>query len=189
MCIRDSLPWRPSEQAVARMFCDILTPEGRPYDGDTRNVLKRNLAEAAKLGFTFQVGPELEYFYFKDDTAPVGLDQGGYFDTIPLDEAEDLRRDTILNLEQMGVQVEYSHPEVAPSQHEIDLRHAEARAMGDKVVTYKVVVKQVARSKGVYASFMPKPIGWVNGSGMHVHMSLFKGDRNMFFDAGDPHHL
>ena len=134
------LPWRPEEHAVGRMFCDILTPDGKPYPGDTRHVLKRNLAEAAARGYTLQVGPELEYFYFKDDTAPTGLDTGGYFDTVPLDDAEDLRRQSILYLERMGIQVEYSHHEVAPSQHEIDLRHTEALAMADRVMTYKVVV-------------------------------------------------
>ena len=183
------LPWRPTEDAVARMFCDILNPDGTPYDGDTRYALKRNLAEAARRGYTFQVGPELEYFYFKDDTAPKTLDAGGYFDTVPLDEAQDMRRDTILHLDNMGIQVEYSHHEVAPSQHEIDLRHAEALTMADRVISYKVVVKQVAQAHGVYASFMPKPIPWVNGSGMHIHMSLFNGTRNAFFDAGDPFHL
>ncbi|MEK7765770.1 MAG: glutamine synthetase family protein [bacterium] len=183
------LPWRPEEHAVGRMFCDILTPDGKPYPGDTRHVLKRNLAEAAARGYTLQVGPELEYFYFKDDTAPTGLDTGGYFDTVPLDDAEDLRRQSILYLERMGIQVEYSHHEVAPSQHEIDLRHTEALAMADRVMTYKVVVKQVAHSAGKYASFMPKPVAWINGSGMHVHMSLFAGGRNAFFAPKDPFHL
>lgn len=183
------LPWRPGEHAAARMFCDIRTPDGQPYAGDTRWILKRMLAEAAKRGWTFQLGPELEYFYFKNDLKPETIDAGGYFDTVPLDEAQDLRRDTILYLEKMGIRVEYSHHEVAPSQHEIDLRHAEALAMADTVVTYKVVVKQVAHAKGLYASFMPKPLAWVNGSGMHVHMSLFEGKRNVFFDAGDPQHL
>ncbi len=183
------LPWRPGEHAVARMFCDIRTPDGAPYEGDTRWVLKRALAEAARRGWTFQLGPELEYFYFKNDVKPEIIDSGGYFDTVPLDEAQDLRRDTILYLEKMGIRVEYSHHEVAPSQHEIDLRHAEALAMADTVVTYKVVVKQVAHAKGLYASFMPKPLAWVNGSGMHVHMSLFERGRNAFFDARDPQHL
>ena len=183
------LPWRPSEHPVARMFCDILTPEGRPYDGDTRYALKRNLAEAGKLGYNFQLGPELEYFYFKNDKAPEGLDHGGYYDTVPLDEAQDLRRDTILFLEHMGIKVEYSHHEVAPSQHEIDLRHQEALKMADQVISYKVVVKQVADAHGVYASFMPKPIAIENGSGMHTHMSLFKGNRNAFFDGSNKYHL
>jgi len=183
------LPWRPTEQAVARVFCDVLSPDGSPYDGDTRFVLKRCLAEVEKRGFTFQLGPELEYFYFKNDTSTQPLDQGGYFDTVPLDEAQDLRRDSILQLEQMGIRVEYSHHEVAPSQHEIDLRHQEALKMADQVISYKVVIKQVADAHGVYASFMPKPIAGENGSGMHVHMSLFRGDRNAFFDAGDKYHL
>lgn len=183
------LPWRPVEEGVARMFCDILAPEGKPYDGDTRFILKKNLAEARKLGYTFYLGPELEYFYFKNEKYPEVLDEGGYFDYIPLDEAHDLRRETTLILEKMGIKVEYSHHEVSPSQHEIDLNYAEALSMADNVITHKVVVKQVAESKGLYASFMPKPIFGINGSGMHTHMSLFKGDRNAFFDPKDKYHL
>jgi len=183
------LPWKPGEPAMGSMTCDILNPDGKPYAGDTRHVLKRNAAEAAEKGYVLQVGPELEYFYFKNDRSPEPIDRGGYFDTVPLDEAQDLRRETILLLEGMGIPIEYSHHEVAPSQHEIDLRHAEALTMADTVMHYKVVVKQVADSHGIYASFMPKPIAGVNGSGMHVHMSLFKGDRNAFFDPKDPVHL
>lgn len=184
------LPWRPrSEAAVARMFCDILTPEGEPYHSDPRYVLKRNLQRAADMGFTFYVGPELEYFYFKDSTAPEVLDRGGYFDLIPRDEAVDLRRETVLMLEEMGIHVEYSHHEVAPSQHEIDLHYADALTMADWAMTYRLVVKEVAIRHGVYATFMPKPIFGQNGSGMHTHMSLFRGDKNAFFDPDDPLHL
>ena len=185
-----TLPWRPKEhQGVARMFCDICWPGGQPFEGDPRYVLKRNLKRAADLGYTFYVGPELEYFYFQDSGATHFLDQGGYFDLTPPDIATDLRRETILILEEMGIGVEYSHHEVAPSQHEIDLRYTDASTMSDNVMTYRLVVKQVAQNHGVYATFMPKPVFGVNGSGMHVHMSLFKGDRNAFFDANDPHHL
>jgi glutamine synthetase len=183
------LPWRPKEKAVARMFCDIYNPDGTPYEGDPRYVLKKNLEKMKKMGFThFYIGPELEFFYFKSDKAPEILDKGGYFD-YPMDAAEDLRRETIFCLEQMGIRVEYSHHEVAPSQHEIDLRYAEALEMADIVMTYRVVVKEVAKKYGVYATFMPKPIFGVNGSGMHTHQSLFIGDKNAFFDPNDPFHL
>jgi glutamine synthetase len=182
------LPWRPKERAVARVFCDILEPDGSPYKGDPRYVLKKNLQRAKKKGYTFYVGPELEFFYFKGDRAPETLDEGGYFD-YPMDAAEDLRRDTILALEQMGIKVEYSHHEVAHSQHEIDLRYMEALQMADAVMTYRVAVKEIARKHGVYATFMPKPIFGQNGSGMHTHQSLFKGSRNAFFDAKDKYYL
>lgn len=184
------LPWRPREhQGVAKMFCDIYWPGGQPFEGDPRYVLKRNLKRAADMGYTFHVGPELEYFYFKDSRETQPLDEGGYFDMTPPDIASDLRRETILTLEEMGIGVEYSHHEVAPSQHEIDLRYTDALTMADSVMTYKLVVKQVAQNHGVFATFMPKPVFGVNGSGMHVHMSLFKGGRNAFFDNNDPHHL
>ena len=184
------LPWRPREHAtVARMFCDILRPGGEPFEGDPRFVLKRNLARAAEMGYTYYVGPELEFFYFKSAESPEPLDQGGYFDLIPPDVASDLRRDTVLILDEMGIEVEYSHHEVAPSQHEIDLRYTDALTMADNVMTYRVVVKQVAQKHGVYATFMPKPIFGVNGSGMHVHQSLFKGERNAFFDKKGEYNL
>lgn len=184
------LPWRSQDGVnVGRMFCDILNPDGTPYEGDTRYILKKNLEEAKKLGFVFNVGPELEYFYFKSDKAAEGIDSGGYFDFLPLDLAHDLRRETILYLEQMGIKVEYSHHEVAPSQHEIDLRYDEALMMADNVMTYKVAVKQVAFGQGYYATFMPKPLGGVNGSGMHVHQSLFNGDKNAFHDTKDKYFL
>ncbi len=184
------LPWRPRESnAVARMFCDVVTPEGVPFDGDPRFVLKRTLKKAADLGYTFYVGPELEYFYFEDDKATKQLDQGGYFDLTPADAAIDMRRETVLMLEEMGIDVEYSHHEVAGSQHEIDMRYADALTMADNVMSYRLIVKEVALAHGVYATFMPKPIFGVNGSGMHVHQSLFKGERNAFFAKGDNYHL
>lgn len=183
------LPWRPSDSAVARMFCDIYNPDGSPYCGDPRHILKNALNKMKAMGFThFYVGPELEYFYFKNDQTTQVLDEGGYFD-YPLDAAEDLRRDTILALEAMGIRVEYSHHEVAPSQHEIDLRYTDALEMADMVMTYRVVVKEIARKYGVYATFMPKPMYGVNGSGMHTHQSLFIEDRNAFFDPNDKYHL
>jgi len=184
------LPWRPREhRAVARMFCDILKPGGEPFVGDPRYVLKRNLKRAADMGYTFYVGPELEYFYFRDSEGAEPLDQGGYFDLTPLDVATDLRRETVLTLEEMGIGVEYSHHEVAASQHEIDIRYTDALTMADSVMTYRLVVKQIAMNHGVYATFMPKPIFGINGSGMHVHQSLFKGDKNAFFDKNDEYYL
>jgi glutamine synthetase len=183
------LPWRPKERGVARMFCDILHPDGSPFEGDPRYVLKRNLKRATDLGFTFYVGPELEFFYFRSSEGTEVLDAGGYFDLTPLDAASDLRRQTVLTLEDMGIGVEYSHHEVAPSQHEIDLRYTDALTMADNAMTYRLVVKEVAMANGFYATFMPKPIAKENGSGMHTHQSLFKGDRNAFFDAGDEYHL
>ena len=184
------LPWRPREhQSVARMFCDILWPGGQPFEGDPRFVLKRNLKRASDLGYTYYVGPELEFFYFESSDSPRTLDQGGYFDLTPPDTASDLRRDTVLTLEEMGIGVEYSHHEVAASQHEIDLRYTDALTMADNVMTYRIVVKQVAQQHGVYATFMPKPITGVNGSGMHVHQSLFRGDKNAFYDKNDKYHL
>ncbi len=184
------LPWRPQENyGVARMFCDILRPGGEPFDGDPRYVLKKNLERAADMGYTYYVGPELEYFYFKDSLGTEPLDQGGYFDLTPLDAAMDLRRETVLALEEMGIGVEYSHHEVAPSQHEIDMRYTDAMTMADNVMTYRLVVKEVAIQHGVYATFMPKPVfGW-NGSGMHTHQSLFRGDKNAFFDKNDEYSL
>ncbi|MEF9437711.1 MAG: glutamine synthetase family protein, partial [Candidatus Mariimomonas ferrooxydans] len=183
------LPWRPKEKAVARVFCDILTPDGRPYEGDPRYALKRNLERLKKKGYTFYLGPELEFFYFKDACGTQILDEGGYFDLTTLDAASDLRRETILTLEAMGIKVEYSHHEVAPSQHEIDLRYADALTMADNVMTYRVVVKEVATKYGCYATFMPKPLFGQNGSGMHTHQSLFKGNKNVFHDAKDKYYL
>jgi glutamine synthetase len=183
------LPWRPGDKPVARMFCDILQPDGTPYEGDPRYVLKRILKKAVDKGYTYYVGPELEYFYFESNEAPKIIDKGGYFDTRPLDMGSDLRRETIFALQDMGVQVEYSHHEVAPSQHEIDMRFDEGMKMADKTMTLRIVVKEIARQQGYYATFMPKPIFGENGSGMHTHQSLFEGERNAFFDANDPYHL
>ncbi len=183
------LPWRPKKQGVARMFCDILKPGGQPFEGDPRYVLKRNLKRAADMGYTFYVGPELEYFYFQDSKGTEPLDEGGYFDMTPLDAATDLRRQTVLALEEMGIGIEYSHHEVATSQHELDMRYTDALSMADNVMTYRLVVKQIALEHGVYATFMPKPVFGINGSGMHVHQSLLKGDRNAFFDKDDKYYL
>lgn len=185
------LPWRSREEgAVGRVFCDILHPNGEPYEGDPRWVLKRILKRAADLGYTFYVGPELEFFIFKSSKGkPETLDQGGYFDLTVADVASDLRRDTVLMLEEMGIGVEYSHHEVAPSQHEIDLRYTDALTMADNAMTYRLVVKEVAVKYGYHATFMPKPLFGENGSGMHTHQSLFKGSRNAFFDAKDKYHL
>ncbi len=183
------LPWRPTEHAVARMFCDILKPGGEPFDGDPRYILKRNLKRAAEMGYTFYVGPELEYFYFRNSKGTEPLDEGGYFDMTPLDMASDLRRETVLTLEEMGIGVEYSHHEVAFSQHEIDMRYTDALTMADSVMTYRLLVKQIALKYGFYATFMPKPVFGINGSGMHVHQSLFRGDRNAFFGQNDEYHI
>jgi glutamine synthetase len=183
------VPWRPKEAAVARMFCDIMKPEGTHFEGDPRYVLKKNLKKAADLGYTYYVGPELEYFYFRDSNSTQVLDEGGYFDMTPRDAATDLRRDTVLTLEAFGIGVEYSHHEVAASQHEIDMRYTDALTMADNVMTYRLVVKEIAIQNGCYATFMPKPVFGMNGSGMHVHQSLFKGSKNAFFDAKDKYHL
>jgi glutamine synthetase len=184
------LPWRPAENAVARMICNIHQPGGKPYEGDPRYVLKRVLKKMLKMGFDHMyVGPELEYFYFKSSTRPELFDTGGYFDLTPLDMASNLRRDTILAMRKLGIGVEYSHHEVAPSQHEIDMRYSDALPMADNMVTYRVTVKEVATLHGCYASFMPKPLFGENGSGMHAHQSLFINDRNAFFDPKDEYHL
>jgi glutamine synthetase len=183
------LPWQSNGYRIGRMFCDILNPDGSPYEGDPRYILKRNLRYATEKGFTFYVGPELEFYYFPSPEDPTPLDRGGYFDLLPLDMGTDLRKETIVSLEAMGIEVEYSHHEVGSSQHEIDLRYTDALTMADAVMTYKLVVKRVAHERGVYATFMPKPIFGINGSGMHTHQSLFRGDRNAFFDPGDEFHL
>jgi len=184
------LPWRPREhRAVGRMFCDILRPGGESFPGDPRYILKRNLKRASDMGYTYYVGPELEYFYFRDSQGTEVLDHGGYFDMTPLDVATDMRRQTVITLEDMGIVVEYSHHEVAPSQHEIDMRYTDALTMADNVMTYRLVVKQVAMQNGVYATFMPKPVFGINGSGMHVHQSLFKDGSNAFFNPDDEYHL
>ncbi len=184
------LPWIPTEHAAtARIFCDIHKPNGEPLEGDPRFVLRRNLKKATEKGFTYYVGPELEYFYFKDAKGCEPLDVGGYFDMTPPDAAHDLRRDTVLTLQAMGIDIDKSHHEVAASQHEIDMRYTDALTMADNVMTYRLVVKQVALNHGVYATFMPKPVFGINGSGMHVHQSLFKGEQNAFFDKNGKFHL
>lgn len=184
------LPWRPKEHAVARMICDIMVPGEGPYVGDPRYVLKKAVQRAQDMGFDhFYIGPELEYFYFNSSEDTEVLDKGGYFDLTQLDGGSDLRRDTILSLEAMGIHVEYSHHEVAPSQHEIDMRYADALQMADNVITYRLVVKEIAQKYGVYATFMPKPLFGENGSGMHTHQSLFRGNKNAFFDPNDKNHL
>ena len=151
------LPWRPGEQGVARMFCDIMTPDGESFAGDPRSVLRRTLARAQEMGFTFYVGPELEYFYFANSSSTEPLDQGGYFDLTPLDIASDLRKRTVFYLESMGISVESVHHEVAPSQHEIVLRDTDALTMADNVMTARLAVKEVAQEAGLHATFMPKP--------------------------------
>ena len=183
------LPWRPRENAVARMFCDILLPDGTAFEGDPRHVLRRNIQRASDMGFSFYVGPELEYFYLENSDTVVPVDQGGYFDQTSADTGPDLRRETVLALEELGIPVAHSHHEVAPGQHEIDLRHQNALAMADTVITYRVVVKEIATQHGVYASFMPRPINGENGSGMHCHLSLARGEQNAFFDEDDSLHL
>src|SRR6478735_6469228 len=184
------LPWRPDEQGVARMFCDILTPERTPYEGDPRHVLRRALERASAMGFdTFNVGPELEYFLFKDKNSTEVLDEGGYFDLTTLDAGSDVRRETVLALEQLGIHVEYTHHEVGPSQHEIDMRYAPAMKMADDCMTYRITVKEYAMKYGWHATFMPKPLFGENGSGMHTHMSLFKNGSNAMFDENDPYFL
>jgi len=183
-------PWKTNDQVVAVMFCDILEPDGRPHQGDPRWVLKKNLKRAAEMGYTFYVGPELEYFYFQRSTGkPEPLDSGGYFDVTPLDVASDLRKQTVTVLEEMGIPVEYSHHEVAPSQHEIDLKYTDASTMADRTMIYRLIVKEVALKNNVHASFMPKPVFGMNGSGMHTHQSLFNGKKNAFFDPRDKYHL
>jgi glutamine synthetase len=184
------LPWRQKDIKVARMFATIVEPSGKPFDGDPRNVLKKMLKKAKDMGFTYYVGPELEFFYIKSpSTNPEVLDWGGYFDLIPRDEAIDLRNQTVKILEDMGIPVEFNHHEVAPSQHEIDFRYSDALTMADIVMTARLAIKEVAYLNGVYATFMPKPLFGQNGSGMHVHMSLFKDGRNAFFDPNDKYHL
>src|ERR671931_720002 len=188
------LPRRPEERPTGRMFCDIRVPGGEPYEGDPRWVLRRSLERMRSMGFDqFYIGPELEYFYFRSaDTSagpPEVLDKGGYFDLTTLDAGSDLRRETVLALEQLGIHVEYSHHEVGPSQHEVDMRSANALKMSDDCMTYRITVKEYALKYGFYATFMPKPLYGENGSGMHTHQSLFKGGRNAFYDANDQYYL
>ena len=184
------LPWRPEEQGVGRMFCDVITPERTPYEGDPRHVLRRAVERAREMGFdTFNVGPELEYFLFRDHRSTEVLDRGGYFDLTTLDAGSDVRRETVLALEQLGIHVEYTHHEVGPSQHEIDMRYADALKMADDCMTYRITVKEYAMKYGWHATFMPKPLFGENGSGMHTHQSLFREGRNAFFDPDDQYFL
>jgi glutamine synthetase len=182
------LPWRSSELAVARLFCDILNLDGTPFEGCPRHVLRRALETARRKGFGFQAAPELEWFYFASARLAGGLeplDNGSYFELTVADVADELRKSTVLTLEEMGMPVEYAQHEDAPSQHEIDLRHTDALTMADTVMTARLVVKEIAQRHGVHATFMPKPLEGVQGSGMHTHFSLFEGDSNAFFDPGD----
>src|SRR5438034_7123597 len=184
------MPWRSGESKVGRMICDVVTPDGKPYEGDPRHVLRRALDRMRDLGFdTFNVGPELEYFLFKDDQGTETLDEGGYFAMTTMDAASELRQETVRALEHMGIPVEYVHHEVGPSQHEIDMRFAPALEMADHTLTYRLIVKEIAKKAGYHATFMPKPIFGENGSGMHTHQSLFTDCRNSFFLAGEPWHL
>ena len=186
------LPWGEPKAAEARVFCDIHNLDGSPFEGDPRQVLRRNLQRARELGFTFLVAPDMEFFYFAPPTpgqAPVPLDEGGFFDLTTTDIAGSLRKQTIRTLETMSIPVEYSFHEDAPSQHEIDLRHTDALTMADSVMTFRLVVKEVAASNGVHATFMPKPLEGVQGSGMHMHLSLFEGDDNAFHSTDDPYNL
>ena len=183
------LPWHPDEAPVARVFCDIFNLDGTPFEGCPRHVLRRNLDRAREQGFTFFASPEIEYFYFANpdpSKPPVTLDTGSYFELTATDVASDLRKRSVLTLEEMGIPVEHAQHEDAPSQHEIDLRYTDALTMADTVMTVRLVVKETAQHRGVHASFMPKPLTGVQGSGMHTHLSLFEGDTNAFYDADDP---
>jgi glutamine synthetase len=183
-------PWDTEQGKVARLICDIYMPDGTPFPGDPRGILKRAMAEAREMGFTeFNVGPEPEFFLFKLDekgniTNEVN-DQGGYFDLAPVDLGENCRRDIVLTLEEMGFEIEASHHEVAVGQHEIDFKYADAVTAADNIMTFKLVVKTIARKHGLHATFMPKPIFGINGSGMHTHQSLFSNGKNAFFDDTD----
>ncbi len=187
------LPWRSEAPGTARMFCDILMPDGTPSYADPRYVLKRALAKAADLGFSFYTHPEIEFFLFEGQPTPgqmpVPVDAGGYFDHTPHRLGHDFRRSAITMLENMGISVEYSHHEGAPGQQEIDLRYADALTTADNIMSFRLVMKECALEQGVYASFMPKPFTEHPGSGMHTHLSLFEGDRNAFYEAGAPYQL
>ncbi len=186
------LPWVDPKGAEARVFCDVAKLDGTPFDGDPRQVLRRNLDAAHKLGYQFYVAPDIEYFYFDPptiDSRPVPLDEGGFFDLTSTDITSSLRKETIRTLETMSIPVEYSFHEDAPSQHEIDLRHTDALTMADSVMTFRLVVKEIAALHNVHATFMPKPLESVQGSGMHLHLSLFKDEQNAFHDGDDPYNL
>ncbi|MHB1127049.1 MAG: type I glutamate--ammonia ligase [Bacillota bacterium] len=183
-------PWRPQEGAVARLICDVYNPDGTPFAGCPRNTLKRAVAEAAEMGYTMNVGPEAEFFMFHTDAQGRPTlethDQAGYFDLTPVDRGEDARRDMVLTLEKMGFEIEASHHEVAPGQHEIDFRYADALTTADNIVTFKFVVRTIAQRHGLHATFMPKPVFGINGSGMHCNQSLFKSGQNAFYDSNGP---
>ena len=187
------LPWRQGGRSTARMFCDIKLPDGSPSFADPRNVLKRAMQRAGDMGFTFYTHPEIEFFLLKNPVEPgvepIPLDQGGYFDHTTLGDGTDFRRDAITMLEQMGISVEFSHHEAGPGQHEIDLRYADALTMADNIMTFRVVIREIAVSQRIHATFMPKPFSEHPGSGMHTHMSLFEGDANAFYDASDEYRL
>ena len=183
-------PWRPQQGKVARLICDVYTPDGKPFEGDSRNVLKKVIKEAADMGYVFDVGPECEFFLFHtdDNGLPTTLthEKAGYFDLGPTDLGENVRRDMVLTLEDMGFEIEASHHEVAPAQHEIDFKYDEALTTADNIETFKLTVKTIAKRHGLYATFMPKPKFGINGSGMHVNMSLATVDgRNIFADEKD----
>jgi len=180
------LPWGDGDTPVARIFCDVAQLSGEPFEGDPRQVLKRNLDRAREKGYTFYAGPEMEFFYFENSSSTIPLDHAGFFDLTQHDMVSSLRKKTIMTLEALGIPVEYSFHELGPSQHEIDLRYTDALAMADNVMTFRLAVKEVAAELGVYATFMPKPIAGDFGSGMHTHFSLFEGDENAFHDPSDP---
>lgn len=185
-----TLPWRPTDQGVGRVFCDIRTPEGTPYEGDPRQVLQRALTRMRDLGFDeLLVAPELEYYLFADSSGTEVLDQGGYFDLTTLDAGSDVRRGTVIALEQLGVDVALSHHETGPSQHEVDMRPAPALKAADGCMTARITVKEIALEHGWHATFMPKPLAGENGSGMHTHLTLMQGGRSAFVDAADPTRL
>lgn len=186
------LPWGETGAAEARVFCDIHSLDGSPFQGDPRQILRRQMQSAHDQGFTFYVAPDIEFFYFSPPVPgqpPQPIDNGSFFDLTTNDATGDLRKQTLRKLEQLSIPVEYSFHEDAPSQQEIDLRHTDALTMADSVMTFRLVVKEVAARQGVYATFMPKPLEGLQGSGMHLHMSLFRGDENAFYDADDPHKL
>lgn len=199
MCLHPDLstfeifPWRPQQGKVARMICDVYRPNGEPFEGDPRYILKRAIAEAAKLGYSFEVGPECEFFLFHTDEnalpTTITHEKAGYFDLGPVDFGENARRDIVLTLEDMGFVIESSHHEIAPAQHEVDFMHDEALSTADNIMTFKLAVKTIAKRHGLHATFMPKPTCGVNGSGMHINMTLFKEGKNIFIDDNDEFRL